>query len=142
MVIFGCAFSLLQLALVYWRVAKTKEVKKNEQSSGMILISANILALAFVIGKEFLPSKFALDLVKVVIIGGVIMFYVNIILVEKLDNFMQKTIEEGGENILFIGFKIIKPLVKAILGKLKKLNRVKAKCGCASITLTSCYTLV
>lgn len=126
-VVFGCAFSLLQLALVYWRVASTREVKKNGQSSGMVLISANVLALAFVIGKEFLPSKLALDFVKLVLIGGVIMFYVNIILVEKLDSFMQKSIEEGGENILFIGFKIIKPLVKAILGKLKKLNRVKAK---------------
>lgn len=126
LVIFGCAFSLLQLALVYFRVTKSK-LQQSKQSSGMALISANVMALGFVIGKDFLPSNIALDFAKIVLIGGVIMFYVNIILADRLNDFMQKPMDVDDENVLFIGFKIIKPLVSTVVGKLKKLNRIKAK---------------
>ena len=67
LVIFGCIFALVQLGFLYLTLLYSnteKKTKKDSQFAGMFLILANVLALVFVMAKDFLPSNFVADTVK------------------------------------------------------------------------------
>ena len=129
-VIFGCLFTLIQLCLLYLSILKYhygKATKTSQGSAGMTLICANILALAFIIGKDFLPEGFSTEGIKISMISGVMMFYVKVMLAKKMYKIMEKIEVAEEQNVLFRGFKIIRPLVSSVIGKFNKVSKLKIK---------------
>lgn len=133
--IFGCLFALLQLAYLYYELvraflalthgSKTK-AKKGGSLVGTLTITINMVALLMMMGKDVL-FRVNIDVLKSIIAAGVVMLYFNVVVHAKTQEFMGGKAISPDASVVFNAFRIIRPVGSAILTKLKKLKKVKAK---------------
>eukprot|EP00826_Nyctotherus_ovalis_P017905 TRINITY_DN1529_c0_g3_i1.p1 TRINITY_DN1529_c0_g3~~TRINITY_DN1529_c0_g3_i1.p1 ORF type:complete len:244 (+),score=77.99 TRINITY_DN1529_c0_g3_i1:147-878(+) len=138
LIIFACLTASVQLVLLYFKVCykapfadcaneKASKQLKGKISEGSILVTANICALTIILGKGFIFRDSSRDLIKAIISSALIVFYLNTVLKKKADEFFEKTETPNEKLFLFYAFKMIKPIGSALIPRVKKLQRIKAK---------------
>ena len=127
----SCVFAILQLIYMFHSLSqeqaklryclpKTPQAKFDQTKLSLGILAINFVALSVGIVSACTSYQIHTDVVLSIILGALVMYYVHTIIKAKTQQLLSNPDKLREKSIMYLAFKIVKPLGNTLLGHMKK----------------------